>query len=110
MNEISISCWKDRTQRERIFLQVSQEWRSAYEAACFTEFMEQRAPGNTALDGKIYHKGLLDSKQEIADHLARLDYKTDPQANDKAEQLKAMDISCDAVILFAKRHADLLDQ
>lgn len=105
-----IPYWQGRTQRERIFSQVSQEWRAAYEAACFTEFMEQRAPGHTALDGKIYNKGLLDHKKEIADHLARLDYKTDPQANDKTEQLKAMDISCDAVILFAQRHADLLDQ
>ena len=27
----------------------------AYEAGVFTEFMEQRAPGHTVLDDKIYH-------------------------------------------------------
>jgi formate C-acetyltransferase len=53
---------------------------------------------------------MLDYKQQIADGIAALDYLNDPDATDKAEQLKAMDISCDAVILFAERHADLADQ
>ena len=39
---------------------------AAYDAGLFTEFMEQRAPGHTVLDGKIYGKGLLDFKREIA--------------------------------------------
>jgi len=72
--------------------------------------MEQRAPGHTALDGKIYRKGMLDYKREIAAHLASLDYLNDPEATDKAEEWKAMDISCDAVILFAERHADLAEE
>jgi formate C-acetyltransferase len=104
-----IPYWKGRTQRERIFSHVPEEWKRAYEAGLFTEFMEQRAPGHTALDGKIYQKGMLDFKQEIKDHLDSLDYMNDPEANDKAEELKAMDISCDAVILFAERHADLAE-
>ena len=29
--------------------------------------MEQRAPGHTVLDDKIYRKGLLDFKADIAD-------------------------------------------
>ena len=41
-------------------------WRQAFEAGVFTEFMEQRAPGHTVADGKIYEKGLLDLKTEIA--------------------------------------------
>jgi pyruvate formate-lyase/glycerol dehydratase family glycyl radical enzyme len=105
-----IPYWKGRTQRERIFNHVPEEWQRAYEAGLFTEFMEQRAPGHTALDGKIYQKGMLDFKKEIAEHLESLDYLNDPEANDKAEELKAMDISCDAVILFAERHADLAEQ
>jgi len=105
-----IPFWKGRTQRERIFSHVPEAWRNAYEAGVFTEFMEQRAPGHTALDGKIYERGLLDFKQEIAKHLQSLDYLNDPEANDKAEQLTAMDISCDAVILFANRHADLAEE
>jgi len=105
-----IPYWKGRTQRERIFTHVPAEWQRAYEAGLFTEFMEQRAPGHTALDGKIYKKGMLDFKREIQQHLDSLDYLSDPEANDKAEQLKAMDISCDAVMVFAERHADLAEQ
>lgn len=105
-----IPYWQGRTQRERIFAHVPREWRAAYEAGLFTEFMEQRAPGHTALDGKIYQRGMLDYKREIEDHLAQLDFKNDPEATDKAEQLKAMAISCDAVIVFAERHAELAQQ
>jgi formate C-acetyltransferase len=50
---------------------------------------------------------MLDFKKEIQEHLDSLDYMTDVEANNKAEQLKAMSISCDAAILFAERHADL---
>ncbi len=100
-----IPYWQGKTQRDRIFAHVPPAWRAAYEAGLFTEFMEQRAPGHTALDGKIYRKGMLDFKKEIATHLASLDYMSDPDATDKAEQWKAMDISCDAVIIFAERHA-----
>jgi formate C-acetyltransferase len=100
-----IPYWKGKTQRERIFSHVPQEWKAAYEAGLFTEFMEQRAPGHTALDGKIYRKGMLDFKREIADNLATLDYLNDPEATDKSEQWKAMDIACEAAIVFAERHA-----
>jgi pyruvate formate-lyase/glycerol dehydratase family glycyl radical enzyme len=102
-----IPYWQGKTQRERIFNHVPREWKAAYEAGLFTEFMEQRAPGHTALDGKIYSRGMLDFKREIEEHLESLDYLLDPDATDKAEQLKAMAISCDAVIVFAERHAEL---
>jgi len=104
-----IPYWEGKTQRERIFSHVPDEWKAAYEAGLFTEFMEQRAPGHTALDGKIYQKGMLDFKKEIAANLASLDYINDPEATDKSEQWKAMDISCDAVVLFAERHAELAE-
>ena len=55
---------------------MSDEWRAAYEAGLFTEFMEQRAPGHTALDGQIYGKGMLDFKRQIAGEIAALDYST----------------------------------
>jgi formate C-acetyltransferase len=105
-----IPYWKGRTQRERIFSHVPEEWTRAYEAGLFTEFMEQRAPGHTTLDGKIYKKGLLDFKKDIKAHIDRLDYLNDAEANDKAEELKAMDISCDAAIIFAERHAYLAEE
>lgn len=102
-----IPYWKGRTQRERIFSHVPQTWKDLYECGFFTEFMEQRAPGHTALDGKIYRCGMLDFKQKIATALEKLDFINDPFATDRQEELRAMDISCDALILFAERHAVL---
>ncbi len=105
-----IPYWQGRTQRERIFNFVPEEWRAAYEAGLFTEFMEQRAPGHTCLDGKIYKKGMLDFKREINEEIAKLDYFTDPEATDKEEQLKAMAVSCDAIIRLAERYAEKAEE
>lgn len=105
-----IPYWKGRTQRERIFSHVSREWEEAYHAGVFTEFMEQRAGGHTSMDGKMYRRGLLDTKTLIAEALAKLDFINDPEATDKQQELQAMDISCDAAILFAERHADMAEK
>jgi pyruvate formate-lyase/glycerol dehydratase family glycyl radical enzyme len=102
-----IPFWRGRTMRDRIFAGLSEEWKAAYEAGIFTEFMEQRAPGHTTLDGKFYRRGLNDFKEDIEEAIARLDFLSDPDAAGKREQLRAMRIACDAVILFAERHADL---
>jgi formate C-acetyltransferase len=99
--------WKGRSMRDRLFDQVPEDWSAAYKAGFFTEFMEQRAPGHTTLDDVIYKKGMLDFKKEIAQSISFLDYLNDPEASDKAETLKAMEITCDAAIIFAERHADL---
>ena len=105
-----IPYWQGRTQRERIFSHVSKEWEEAYHAGVFTEFMEQRAGGHTAMDGKMYQRGLLDCKALIAKTLSELDFINDPEATDKQQELQAMDISCDAAILFAERHAELAEK
>lgn len=105
-----IPYWKGRTQRERIFGHVSQEWKDAYEAGVFTEFMEQRAAGHTAMDSKMYHRGLNDVKKQIEEEISRLDYINDPIATDKEQELTAMSISCDAAILLAERHAAMAEQ
>ena len=105
-----IPYWKGKTQRERIFNHVSREWEDAYHAGVFTEFMEQRAAGHTAMDGKMYHEGLLDVKRRIEERVSRLDYIYDPEATDKQQELEAMAISCDAAIFFAERHAELAEK
>jgi trans-4-hydroxy-L-proline dehydratase len=105
-----IPYWKGRTMRERIFNHVPADWKAAYEAGLFTEFMEQRAPGHTALDGKIYKRGMLDFKKVIAEQIEKLDFLNDPEATDKLEELQAMAVSCDAVIVFAERHAALAEE
>lgn len=102
--------WTGRTLRDRIFSNLPEEWLALYEAGCFTEFMEQRAPGHTALDGTIYSTGLLDMKKKIASSRERLDWINDPHATEKDEELQAMDIACDAAIIFARRHADLAEE
>lgn len=105
-----IPYWQGKTIRERIFGHVPPEWSAAYEAGLFTEFMEQRAPGHTVMGPQLYQKGMLDFKAEIKVEIDNLDFLNDPEATDKLEELKAMDISCDAVILFAERHAELAEE
>jgi len=101
-----IPFWRDRSMRDRMFAVLPEDWKRAYEAGIFTEFMEQRAPGHTVLDDKIYRKGLLDFKAEIADAIDDLDFHGDPGAWAKREQFLAMDIACDGVLLFARRHEE----
>jgi formate C-acetyltransferase len=108
--EIIIPYWRGRSMRDRMFAQLPPEWNEAYEAGVFTEFMEQRAPGHTVLDDKIYSKGMLDFKKEIASSMASLDFLNDPEAYDKRETLRSFDVSCDALILFAERHAALASE
>src|SRR5512139_2553111 len=101
-----IPYWRGRSLRDRLFATLPPEWHALYEAGLFTEFMEQRAPGHTVLDDKIYRRGLLDFKADIAEAGEALDFRGDPEAWAKGEELAAMDIACDAVLLFASRHAD----
>ena len=105
-----IPFWKGRTLRERIFEELPSEWHDAFSAGVFTEFMEQRAPGHTVADGKIFRKGLLEFKEDIARSKAALDADSDPDAAAKSAQLDAMDIAADAAMLYASRHADLAEE
>jgi formate C-acetyltransferase len=99
--------WKSRSIREIMFNRMSDEWKAAYEAGVFTEFLEQRAPGHTVLGDKIYRKGLVDFKSDIARTVQNVDFLKDADAYKKREELKAMEIAADALILYAERHADL---
>jgi trans-4-hydroxy-L-proline dehydratase len=106
-----IPFWEGRSMRDALFAQMTPAWLAAYEAGVFTEFMEQRAPGHTVLDGRIYRRGLQDTIAEIDAALAALDYVGDPRAYDRQEQLRAMRVAAGAVIRFAERHAEAaLDQ
>jgi len=100
-----IPYWKGRCIRDRIFKEMSEEWKNAYEAGVFTEFMEQRAPGHTVLDDKIYKKGFRKFKTEIEEWIGKLDFLNDPEAYDKRDELRAMAICVDALISYAERHA-----
>jgi len=104
--DIIIPYWKGKSMRDKLFANVTDEWIRCYEAGMYTEFMEQRAPGHTVCDGKIYQKGFLDFKKDIEKELEKIDYINDTNAFDKREELKAMAICCDAIIAFANRYAD----
>jgi formate C-acetyltransferase len=101
-----IPFWRGQSMRDLIFREMTEEWKAAYEAGIFTEFMEQRAPGHTVLDDKIYRQGMLDFQQAIERSLHGLDYLNDPQAYAKQEELKAMHVCAGALIRFAERHAE----
>ena len=100
-----IPFWEGGTLRDRLFGMMSEPWKDAFEAGVFTEFMEQRAPGHAILDDKIYRRGFLEVKQEIARRRRELDYLDDPRAYEKNEEYKAMEICCDAIVALAERHA-----
>ncbi|MCU0457976.1 MAG: glycyl radical protein [Bacteroidales bacterium] len=108
-SEEIIPYWKGRSNRDRIMERMTPEWLAAYRAGIFTEFQEQRAPGHTVLGYKMFHTGFQDLKREIADAAAALDFRNDPHAYERSEELKAMDIACDAIIMYAGRHAEKLE-
>ncbi len=103
-----IPFWQGKSNRDRIMSRMTDEWLNAYNAGLFTEFQEQRAPGHTVLGDKMFRTGFLDLKKEIRESISQLDYSDDPLAYEKNEELKAMNIACDAIIMYAGRFADRL--
>jgi len=101
-----IPYWTGRTMRDRVFASMTDEWRAAYDAGVFTEFMEQRAPGHTVLDGKVYQRGFRALQHDIDRAIASLDWFGDPEALTKSEELRAMRIAADAAIRLSHRHAE----
>ncbi|HOP06636.1 MAG TPA: glycyl radical protein [candidate division Zixibacteria bacterium] len=104
-----IPFWSGRSIRNRIFEQVDNDWKDCYEAGVFTEFQEQRAPGHTVLDDKIYRKGMLDFRADIAASLDKIN-SNDIDAESRRAELRAMDITAQALIRFAERYVDALTQ
>ncbi|MGL5348262.1 MAG: trans-4-hydroxy-L-proline dehydratase [Peptostreptococcaceae bacterium] len=101
-----IPFWEKRQLRKKIIKSMSKDWVDCYENGIFTEFMEQRAPGHTVEGGIIYKKGFLDFKKEIQEELDKLDFINDSEAYDKKSQLEAMEIACDAIIIYGKRYGE----
>ncbi len=101
-----IPFWTGRSVRDLIFREMTDDWKAAYDAGVFTEFMEQRAPGHTVLDDKIYRKGMLDFQKDIERSFASLDYLKDPRAYAKEQELFAMHLASAALVCFAERHAE----
>ena len=107
-NDIIIPFWKGKTQRDKVFASLPKQWHNAYYAGVFTEFQEQRAPGHTVAGKKLFQRGMNDVKGEIEAAMNSLN-KSDLDYSARIEQLKAMTISSDAIVLFANRYADLFE-
>ena len=104
--DIVIPYWEGKSIRDLLLTNMTQQWLDCYYSGLFTEFMEQRAPGHTVADDKMYKKGMLEFVKDIDEQLLLLDYNNDADVFDKQEELKAMRICADAIITYAKRHAD----
>lgn len=103
--DVIIPYWENRSTRHKILENMTPEWKAAYEAGIFTEFMEQRGPGHTVGSVKIYQKGYLDYQQDIKEALGKLNYLHDPDALDRKAQLTAMRMDCDAIMALGARYA-----
>jgi pyruvate formate-lyase/glycerol dehydratase family glycyl radical enzyme len=108
--EVIIPFWTGRSNREKIMSAMSRNWLDAYSAGIFTEFQEQRAPGHTVCGDKIYSNGMLDIIDDINTAIDNLDFVYDSLAYDKKEELKAMEVAAKAIIKYANRHADKLEE
>ena len=102
-----IPYWEKRSIRYRILNSMSDEWKAAYECGIFTEFMEQRGPGHTVGSNKIYQKGFLDYQEDIRRAMDALDFVHDKDALHRKEELSAMSIACEAVIILGRRYEAL---
>ena len=105
-----IPFWKGKSNRDKIMSLMSTQWLDSYDSGVFTEFQEQRSPGHTVLGYRMFKTGFRAVKQEIMEAIKTLDFFTDNNAFERFEELKAMDIACDAIIMYANRHADKLEK
>lgn len=105
-----IPFWKGKTQRDKLMESMSESWLDAYSAGVFTEFQEQRGPGHTVAGPRIFRQGMLDIKLHIDKTRKALDMANDPHAYEKREELNAMDVVADAIMIYAQRHAEALQQ
>ena len=102
-----IPFWQGRTMRDKLLSQMTPEWHECYEAGMFTEFMEQRGPGHTCGGEQAFTIGYLQHKAHIKEVMDSIDFLNDKDALAKQEELKAMDIACDAVIILGERYHEL---
>lgn len=105
-----IPFWKGQTMRDKMFTLLPDDWKQAYESGVFTEFQEQRAPGHTVAGKKVFQKGILDLKNDIALSISKLNSSHSETDLEKKNELLAMDIAADAIMMYANRHAEKLEQ
>lgn len=102
-----IPYWQERSIRNKILQAMTPEWQACFSSGIFTEFMEQRGPGHTVGSKDLYAFGFLDYKNHIDQALDKLDFHNDPEALSKKENLKAMSLVCDGIMILADRYGNL---
>ena len=108
--EIIIPYWEGKSMRDKLLASMTDEWKEAYAAGMFTEFMEQRGPGHTCGGKNVFTKGYAEYKLEIQAAIDALDFMNDPEALQKKDELEAMMIDCDAVMILGERYHKLLTE
>ena len=108
--EIIIPYWRGKSMRDKILAGMTEEWKECYAAGMFTEFMEQRGPGHTCGGKNVFTKGYAEYKTEIHKAIEDLDFMNDVDAVAKKDELEAMLIDCDAVMILGKRYKELLKE
>ena len=107
---IIIPFWKGKTQRDRLFNAMDDQWKQAYDAGIYTEFQEQRAPGHTVAGKKVFQTGMRDYISQIEKVKKELFGQSEaPEKTSKPAQLEAMRISAEAMVNYARRHAEELE-
>ena len=102
-----IPFWSHRAIRTKILANTPEQWKTCYAAGIFTEFMEQRGPGHTVGDKKIYERGFKEIKEEILLEIEKLDWLHDNEAMNKKNELLGMRWACDAIMLLGEKYAKL---
>ena len=105
--DIIIPYWKNRSMMSKMNALLPESWQKLFAAGMFTEFLQQRGPGHTVADGKIYQNGYQDFYDRIQAQIDSLDYNNDLQALEKKEEWEGMKLVCKGMILLGKRYAAL---
>jgi len=103
--EVIIPYWKDRAMMTKMNASLPEEWHNLFNAGLYTEFLQQRGPGHTVADGKIYQKGYLDFMADIDAEIEKIDFLKDPDAFNRREELKGMRLVCEGMVIFGQRYA-----
>lgn len=105
--EVIIPYWKDRAMMTKMNRHLPEAWQKMFKAGMFTEFLQQRGPGHTVADGKIYRKGYLDFMADIDREIEQLDFNNDLDAMNKKDELTGMHLVCEAMVILGQRYAAL---
>lgn len=105
--DLIIPYWKDRAMMTKMNKLLSKEWIDLFEGGLFTEFLQQRGPGHTVADGKIYHTGYEDFYNRIQNKIDSLDFNNDLDAIKKKEEYEGMKLVCEGMMIMGDRYAQL---